>query len=300
MANFMPGFDRIFSLVDPKYPEFEEAPAPENNGYVEVELWKLKIKTLHESKVRLNDQKPRAMGIILGQMSQGSIDLVRKVGEGARAIDEKDPLALVRTILSTHIGSGKTDNVLNLTTTEDSYHSMKMGYHENIEDFHRRFDAGHASYAEAARCAGKEASLPDDEMLAFHFVNKLSDRFGEYKSAVERKMVDRKKTVQEAYEAVVEFGTNKHGGAHDKPNEGRGNETNTRGAFTVRGGRGRGRGDEGRGRGRGGRGACAICHKQGHWKNECPDRRDTEEIAAAVKEQTGKTEAKAAGDKKVK
>lgn len=52
-------------------------------------------------------------------------------------------------------------------------------------------------------------------------------------------------------------------------------------------GGGRGRGMRGRGRGRPGsqerrlgRNQCAICRKEGHWKNECPEREDTPMMAA--------------------
>jgi len=160
---------------------------------------------------------------------------------------------------------------------------------------------------QAAKLAGKEASVPDEKMQAIHFVNTLSTNFSEYKNAYDRNMLKAKpNTVEEAYQEAVNFGADKRHYGKKNTDTPAGGATRA-GVFVAtdkagggRGGRGRGnRGGNGGGRGTGGngkgsaggtfkkRGRWAICNEEGHWKGECPQREKSNsdaDLDKAIKE----------------
>jgi len=250
----------------------------------------------------LEEHKIKLMGTMLGQMSDGSKDQVKTSQEGKDAIENKDPLSLVKAILSTHLTLKRIDYEQNLYAAETNYRRLEMGETESIANFFRRFSASLSSFRECASRAGKEETMPDDEQQSIHFVMQLSANYGAFKDNFRRGMISPKPTsLQEAYERICNFGPGRS--SFDVK------ELKHRGVFVTRGGRGGGRGGPGRGSGRGGfgggRGACAICHQYGHWKNECPQRKGDgdEEVSKAVehvKEEKKASVSFGAGGKKQK
>jgi hypothetical protein len=124
--------------------------------------------------------------------------------------------------------------------------------------------------------------MPGDLMQAKHFLERLSAEYSEFRYAQKKGLLKKAETLQEVYDAAVDFGKD----VKDKDEE----EAERREVFlTAKGGRGRGKngGHHGNGGRTGGgrsnqhgggnnslppweRFPCAICHKTGHWKNECP------------------------------
>jgi len=288
MSNMVAGLDNIFMEVDPAYPEFVEPDAPDDaRRAIDMEKWKLEWKLYSDKVERLKADKIKLTGAILGQLGPNSRDRVEKLPAGRAAIDEKNPLELVKAIIATHLVSSRLDNQDNFYQSQVNYNSMRMGDTETIENYYRRFRGMLASLTQAALAAGKVNLIPDDKMQAIHFIYTLSASYSEFKLAYDRNMLDEKPdTSADAYEAAIDFGLD------ERPSNRR-DRSNRMNVFVVEkrgGGRGRGRGrGEGRG-GRGfgrGRGNCAICKKPGHWKNECPERQEHEDIAKAVKEVGG-------------
>jgi hypothetical protein len=288
MTNFIMGLDDIFLAENPTYPEFFEpfTPADEDHeDMVVMENWKLDNKEFRENTKKLDQDKVKLMGVLLGQMSEASKDQVKTTQDGKLAIDQKDPLELVRAIISTHLTAGRIDSDQNLYAAETNYRNIQMGEYEPIATYHRRFLANLSSLRECASRAEKEGAVPDDELQSIHFISTLNAHYGAYKDNFKRGIISAPTTVQDAYESIVHFGP---GRAHYEVREVR------RGVFaSFRGGRG-GRGGRD---GRGGRGACVICKKFGHWKNECPSRKGeaNDDVARAVeqvRDEKGKKEDK--------
>lgn len=277
MSNFLPGMDNIF-LGDQQaeYPFLDEPDIPDEelqNNKVAMEIWRAAYKEYREDSKKLADHKVKLTGVILGQMSDSSRDQVKTSQEGKEAIDNKDPLLLVKAILGTHLTMGKIDDQQNLYAAERGYQRIEMGESESIANFMRRFNASLSSYRECASRAEKEETLPDDEQQSIHFIMQLNAQYGAFQDTFKRGMiVPKPATLQEAYERVCIFGI---GRSHEY------REPRHRGVFHTRGGGRAGRGGRGsHGRGHrggtsfGGRGSCAICHEYGHWKNECPHKKE--------------------------
>lgn len=293
MANFIKDMDNIFKLTDPDYPEMEEPEEPYGNQVKDriiMEKWKLKLKDYEAWKRKFEDEKVKLAGVMLGQVSPGSMDRLNQVAEGATAIKDKDPLSLVKAILTTHLTAGKADGEQNLYYAEMNFKNMKMYEDEKLPMYYRRFEASVASVTESATQLTKPERVPDDAQCVMHFIHTLNTNYNSYKLAYRRDQLKTKpKKIQEAYEMIILYGPDKMPG-DKKYNDT--NETNygRRGIFySNRGGRGRGRDSGGRGRG-GGRGACHICGDTGHWKRDCPKNVD-EDISKAIAE-TAKKENK--------
>jgi uncharacterized membrane protein YgcG len=281
MANFIAGLDDIFNSENAAYPDFYEPEFPEEHDRgdaVVMEIWKLDNKEYRENAKKLEEHKVKLMGVLLGQMSEASKDQVKTTQEGKTAIEEKEPLDLVRAIVSTHLTAGRIDNDQNLYAAETNYRRIQMGEYEPIATYHRRFLASLTSLKECASRAEKDGAVPDDELQSIHFISTTNGQYGAYKDYFKRGIVSAPTTLQDAYEKMVDFGTGR--APYSDGREER------RGVFTTfRGGRGGGRG--GRfGRGGRGRGACVICNEYGHWKNECPNKKadSSDDVAKAVQE----------------
>ena len=265
---------------------FEEPEFPDEEiqgDRIVMKVWEMEYKDYKENAKKLNEHKIKLMGNMLGQMTDASKDQVKTSLEGKEAIENKDPLSLVKAIVSTHLTLGRIDDEQNLYAAETNYRRLEMGESESIANFFRRFTASLASFRECASRAGKEETMPDDEQQSIHFVMQLSVNYGAFKDNFRRGMISPKPTtLQEAYERICNFGPGRSTFA----------EPRHRGVFVTRGGRGGGRGGPGRGFGGGrggfggGRGACAICHQYGHWKNECPQAKSggDEDVSKAVEQ----------------
>ena len=246
-----------------------------------MEVWKLDNKEYRDNKKKFDEHKVKLTGVLLGQMSEASKDQVKTSQDGKDAIENKDPLNLVKAIISTHLTAGKIDNDQNLYAAETNYHRIQMGEYESISAYHRKFEASLSSLRECASRADKQSAVPDDELQSIHFINTLNGNYGAYKESFRRGIISKPISLQDAYEKVVSFGT---GRAHYSESR----EEPRRGTFaSFRGGRGDGRSSGGQyGRGAG-RGACAICKEYGHCKDECPMRKrgDTDEAVSKAVEQ---------------
>lgn len=270
MANHISGLECVFE-DEGVYPDFPEPDLPENEQGVPYERWKMEFKDFKDNIKKLKVDKVKLFGETCGQLSKTSLDRIKQCEVGVKAFEEKCPLLLVKGLISTHMIGGKVDDDQNFYTAKLTYDSMKMNEHgELLDNYFNRFNAILIGLSQAAIRAGEAAAYPSDQMQALHFVNTVSQPFQPYGVSMSRKILDKPKTLQEAYEAIVEFGPTK--GTRLEPRAVGAFVARGRGGRGYRGGQGGRTGGRGNGRygGRGGRGACVLCHEYGHWKNECP------------------------------
>ena len=287
-TNYIPGLAAVCTTsTTAAYPEYEEpeVPAAGSTTYP-GRIWEIKYRQYAENVQRLASDKVKLTGVILGQMGNMTKDLVKRRQEGVDAIANNDPLNLIKAVVATHLIGSDVDDMRNYYAAETNYRDhLRMSETESIETYRRRFNEYIASLTEAATRAAQAGKVPAAEAQAIHFVERLASAYSDFKIAIRRHMVTAPTSVQEAYEAAINFGT-------DIRSERRYSTTTHAGVFYTDGGRSRGnsssRGRRGGGRGSGrsgrGRGACVICGEYGHWKNECPskDGKEDRQINEAI------------------
>lgn len=261
MANFFVGLDNIFE-IDGKYPIVAEPEVPrereqENGMNAVVEAWKMKYKHFLEKKERLESDKAKLIGVIMGQMTAESKDRVQQTEDGRNAILEKDPLKLVKQIRATHLTSGNRTSSENLYFAQMRYSGIKMFEHgETIQQYMQRFDHEVDALKQAATAADEEGAAPTDQMQALHFIKRLNREYNNFKDAYERHLVRRRaKNVKEALEAALTYGKNEPVIEQ---------EIQRRGAFLSAA-----KVNEYKGPWKPGN--CSGCGQKGHWKRDCPN-----------------------------
>lgn len=312
--EFIRGLDNIFD-ANGEYPEYlvPDAPKDEKGESVrssspEFYIWKEEFNEMTRDRKTLQDHKVKLTALMIGQMSQGSQDLITKGAEGLKAILDKDPLELVKAVISTHMVSSKVDVTQNFWESTEAYNRITQEPHESLPVFRRRLEGLWQGLQESARNAKKEDKLPDEEMQAMHFLSRLNAKYADLNLNIDRGIIERPNTFLKAYEDAANWkfqtSLSSDGGS------------NHRGVFATwrGGGRDGGGGRSARGRGRGGRdnprgggggrgrGGCHVCGSQDHWRNECPNRKDeteADEIKATVKEaKKSSSDSAQKGDKK--
>ena len=286
--HFLKDMDMIFDVeTEPRYPEREEPQNPDNQrDLTQVKKWEISYKEYRDWSRRFEEDKAKIFGVILGQITRSSRDRIDATAEGKSAITNKDPLSLVKVILSTHFTGSKADPEENFYAAEKTYMRMSMYDGETLADYHRRFSATLESIRESARVVDKTDKVPDEAQVVIHFVYSLNSHYTQYENAFRRSLLRTKPlSLQEAYESVTSFGDDRAHSFHGPQHH------HTRGVFSAtRGGRGRqtNYGESGRGgrKARGGRGACHKCGQFGHWKNDCPvvDKDADKDVEKALKE----------------
>ena len=258
MANYFIGLDNIFEIGG-KYPTIEEPqmPSEEDRTTALVEAWKMKYKHFLEKKEKLESDKARLVGVIMGQMTAESKDRVQQTEDGRKAILEKDPLILVKQIRSTHLTSGNRTSGENLYFAQMRYNGIRMFEHgETIQQYMQRFDHEVDALKQAAEVAKEDGATPTAQMQALHFIKRLNREYNNFKDAYERHVVKKRaKNVKDALEAALTYGKNEpvieqeipRRGAYlttPKPNE-------YKGPWKP--------------------GNCSGCGQKGHWKRDCPN-----------------------------
>jgi hypothetical protein len=246
-------------------------------------VWKRDFTEFRDKQEKFDADKAKLFGVIIGQMSDSSKDQVATTQDGMDALRDKDPLDLVKVIVTTHLTGGKTNDDENLYSAQYAYTQLVMSREEKIATYYRRFETALTTLVECAARAHKNNVVPDNVMQNIHFVKTLNGFYSEYQISFDRDIITQKPTtVQEAYEQIVQFGSNKLGYSDQR-------EQNHRNAFVTKKG-GRGRSARG-GKGSGGRGNCHNCNQPGHWKDQCPNTKSAgvsgeqeEDVTKAIKE----------------
>ena len=280
-----------------EYPDFmepeldrDEFDAGGARKYIEEIRYSNDMK-LYTSKVKkLSDDKPKVHAVILGQLSSATTNNIKLVPGGLAAIEQGEPLELLKYVISTHIGGTSiTDKEQLIFDAQDSYRRLRQFPNEPTADYLTRFRTA-LQILEAL-----EELAPSEAQQALSFHNGLDNRrYADHKLGYINRQDKSKKfeSLEEAYQAAAEYVTprnHRYAEAFAATGAGRGG----------RGGRGRGRGSGG-GRGpRGPPGVCWNCHQPGHRANECTEGGETKEAVQEEHKEEAKKPSAPTAKKKV-
>jgi hypothetical protein len=267
------------------YPELQEPALPNPDcSKFEKKMWEISYSKYIKDKDRLEGDKGKVFGLMLGQMSESFKNRVKETDNGAIAMENQDPRLLLSAILATHLTDNRLGAEHNLYKIEQAFAKYVMEPGDTLQYYHQRFRAYLSGVQEAYVRAQIECpeTAYRDLQLALKFTMGLNSSYSAYKQYYEDGLKNWPENLSDALTEASKY--KPRGIGSGNPSDmGRAN------AFTMRGrGRGRGRGRlSGRGRGADARGAssgdysgtqseygtrkgeCHTCGEQGHYSFEC-------------------------------
>jgi len=135
---------------------------------------------------RLETNKPRAYALIIGQLSQESLDIVKQMPIWETFDNEGDPLELMKGVIGTHLIISGVDMERTKPGAREAFSRCRQQYNEIIVQFKRRFDGRIA----ALKTIGEP--ILDEPALAIDFIHKLDmRRYHELRMDYENELYDR-------------------------------------------------------------------------------------------------------------
>ena len=271
------------------YPKLQEPKLPdETSTRFQIKMWEIAYAKFIKDVDRLETDKLKVFGLMMGQMSENSKNRVKETDAGSIAIEEQDPRLLLTAILATHLTDNRLGAEHNLYKIEQAFHRYLMEPGDSLAFYYQRFRALLSGVQEAYHRAKQDP--PDntyrDVQLALRFTIGLNSSYHAYKQYYEDGLKDWPENLTDAFSEAAKFRP-RAAGSGSSGDVGRAN------AFAMRGrGRGRGRGRYS-GRGRGGdsrsgsygestgstsggpseygtrKGTCHACGESGHYSFEC-------------------------------
>jgi hypothetical protein len=273
------------------YPELEEPTTPDADcSKFEMKIWEQAYSKYIKDSDRLDRDKAKIFGLMMGQMSENSKSRVKETDTGSIAIEDQDPRLLLSAILSTHLTDNRLGAEHNLYKIEQAFARYVMEPGDSLAFYHQRFRALLSGVQEAYHRAKIPSadSMYREVQLSLKFTMGLNSSYAAYKQYYEDGLKEWPESVPDAFSEASKFKP-RSAGSGNPGDVGRAN------AFAMRGrGNGRGRGRfSGRGRGADNRGAhtgdtsgtgshtggqseygtrkgeCHTCGEQGHYSFEC-------------------------------
>jgi Zinc knuckle len=271
------------------YPELREPPLPnEDSSKFEIKKWEIAYAKYIKDVDKLEADKLKVFGLMVGQISENSKNRVKETDTGAIAMEQLDPRLLLSAILSTHLTDNRLGAEHNLYKIEQAFHRYAMEPGDSLAFYYQRFRALLSGVQKAYNRAKQE--LPEtsyrEVQLALRFTIGLNSSYSAYKQYYEDGLKDWPENLVDAFSEAATFRPRTAGSGNP-------GDVSRANAFAMRGrGRGRGRGrNAGRGRTNDNRsgvygestgstsggpseygtrkGACHTCGESGHYSFEC-------------------------------
>jgi hypothetical protein len=206
----LPKFDNIFSNIEAeaKY-EVYQRPAPLAAAAVadkmQMLIWAEETKAAMQYEKDLEIAKVQTLGMMLQCMSQASIDRVEDTEEGRTAIEEKDPLKLIKAIRETHMRT-KVDDDINLYEAKKKFDNSAQGSTESLANFKTRKLNELKAVEVAAKSAESEGDVPSASMQVQTVLNLMNGEYALWKMLVKRGVMKKPATLEDLFQDAVEFG----------------------------------------------------------------------------------------------
>ena len=269
MMKFETNIDDIFGAngSSGEYPTREDPELPDDEeDKVAFKMWDVAYNIKIKFDEKLRTEKTQLFGIMVGQMSDPSKDLIKETEIGRDAFSNKDPLMLLKGAILTHMSDSRLGANQGLHKAQEQYHHLRMEAHETVSAYFQKTSNALTALEEAHVRCGNDPTLrgEDDEQKAIKFIYGLSHHYAEFKSFYENKLLPYPATLETAFSEASTFRVRAQSSARHQ----------NRVDMFVAGGRS----------GRGGRGSrpgnvnlpkihikpiCFNCGKDGHKAPEC-------------------------------
>eukprot|EP01042_Synura_sphagnicola_P000317 gene317-biopygen333 len=184
------------------FPEFDEVEYEEDELKNDNDPCGLKWREIEElMSMRLEKMdrpetnKPRVYALIIGQLSQDSLDKVREMPNWDTFDDEGDPLELMKRVMATHLIRLGGDMERTKLEAREAFSRCRQQYNETIVQFKQRYDG------RIAALKTLDEHILEEPALAIDFIHKLDmRRYCELRKDYENGLYDRVTSLSEAYE----------------------------------------------------------------------------------------------------
>ena len=214
MSNFETPIDGIFRAngATGEYPSRPEPELPEDeDDRVGFKVWEVAYVSKTRFDGKLAVEKIQLFGIMIGQMSEPSKDLIKETEIGREAFDNKDPLMLLKGAIQTHMSNSRLGAEQGLHKTQEVYNSLKMESGETVSGFYQKMKSSLAALEEAhSRCGNDPAHRMDDEsQRTIKFIYDLSNSYSEFKGFYENKLLDFPDSLDSAFTEASTYRANR-------------------------------------------------------------------------------------------
>jgi hypothetical protein len=105
------------------YPKLQEPKLPdETSTRFQIKIWEIAYAKFIKDVDRLETDKLKVFGLMMGQMSENSKNRVKETDAGSIAIEEQDPRLLLTAILATDLTDNRLGAEHNLYKIEQAFH----------------------------------------------------------------------------------------------------------------------------------------------------------------------------------
>lgn len=209
---------------------------------IDKKKWEIDYSEYKAQNRKLEADKSKLLGTMLGQMSESSKSRAREIPAGVQADSECDPRKLLIAILASHIGDSTLGVAHQLFNIAQRYNNLVMGPYDNLSTYYTNTKSALTAIEQAYEMAGRTGinEVYAEDQMALKFIMGLSSQYEEFKSFYVNNLKPWPHALEDAYYEATKYSPKRTSGNAQGGFE-RAN------AFSMTGRRGRsGRGGRGR------------------------------------------------------